>query len=34
MADKLVKTPYELMGGEETILNLADRFYFYMETLP
>ena len=27
-------TPYELMGGEQTILSLVDRFYFYMDTLP
>ena len=27
-------TPYELMGGERTILSLVDRFYFYMEILP
>ncbi len=26
-------TPYELMGGEATILSLVDRFYFYMDTL-
>ena len=34
MADKSIKTPYELMGGEATVLNLVDRFYFYMDTLP
>ncbi len=27
-------TPYQLMGGEATILSLVDRFYFYMDTLP
>ena len=34
MTDKLAKTPYEIMGGEESILNLVDQFYFYMDTLP
>ena len=27
-------TPYGLIGGEQTILILVDRFYFYMDTLP
>ena len=27
-------TPYEMMGGEQALLNLVDRFYFYMDTLP
>jgi hemoglobin len=27
-------TPYELMGGEQALLSLVDRFYFYMDTLP
>jgi hemoglobin len=27
-------TPYGLIGGEEAILNLVDRFYFFMDTLP
>ena len=27
-------TPYEVIGGEQTLLNLVDRFYFYMDTLP
>jgi len=27
-------TPYEVIGGELTLLNLVDRFYFYMDTLP
>lgn len=27
-------TPYELIGGEKTVLSLVDRFYFYMDTLP
>ena len=28
------QTPYDAMGGEQAILNLVDRFYFYMDTLP
>ena len=27
-------TPYGLIGGEQTILSLVDRFYFYMDSLP
>jgi hemoglobin len=27
-------TPYDVMGGEQAILTLVDRFYFYMDTLP
>ena len=27
-------TPYEMIGGEQALLNLVDRFYFYMDTLP
>jgi hemoglobin len=27
-------TPYEMIGGEQTLLKLVDRFYFYMDTLP
>mgnify|MGYP000465109814 CR=1 FL=1 len=34
MTEKSTTTPYQLMGGEPTILNLVDRFYFYMDTLP
>jgi len=34
MTEKSINTPYDLMGGEPTILNLVDRFYFYMDTLP
>ncbi len=34
MTEKSVITPYELMGGEATVLSLVDRFYFYMDTLP
>jgi len=26
-------TPYSLIGGEQSILRLVDRFYFYMEDL-
>jgi hemoglobin len=29
-----IRTPYDLIGGEKTILNLVERFYFYMDTLP
>ncbi len=27
-------TPYGLIGGEQSILILVDRFYFYMDSLP
>lgn len=27
-------TPYGVIGGEQAILTLVDRFYFYMDTLP
>ncbi len=27
-------TPYDAIGGEQTLINLVDRFYFYMDTLP
>lgn len=27
-------TPYDAIGGEQTILSLVDRFYFYMDILP
>jgi hemoglobin len=27
-------TPYVVIGGEPAILNLVERFYFYMDTLP
>ncbi|MEC4749317.1 group II truncated hemoglobin [Methylomicrobium sp. Wu6] len=26
-------TPYDAIGGEQAILSLVDRFYFYMDTL-
>ena len=29
-----ISTPYEMIGGEQILLNLVDRFYFYMDTLP
>lgn len=34
MTDTKQQTPYEMMGGEQAILSLVDRFYFYMDTLP
>jgi hemoglobin len=30
----ITNTPYDAIGGEQTLLNLVDRFYFYMDTLP
>ncbi|MGR8978713.1 MAG: group II truncated hemoglobin [Gammaproteobacteria bacterium] len=27
-------TPYDIIGGEPALLNLVERFYFYMDTLP
>ena len=27
-------TPYDLIGGEQAIINLVDRFYFFMDNLP
>ena len=27
-------TPYDAIGGEQAILSLVDRFYFYMDSLP
>ena len=27
-------TPYDVIGGEQAIRHLVDRFYFYMDTLP
>lgn len=29
-----IKTPYEQMGGEKTVRQLVERFYFLMDTLP
>lgn len=34
MTETQQQTPYLLMGGEKSILNLVERFYFYMDTLP
>jgi hemoglobin len=27
-------TPYDVIGGEQAILSLVERFYFYMDSLP
>lgn len=27
-------TPYDIMGGEQAIRRLVDKFYFYMDILP
>ncbi len=27
-------TPYQLLGGEQGLKNLVQRFYFYMDSLP
>jgi hemoglobin len=27
-------TPYDVIGGEQAIRHLVNRFYFYMDTLP
>jgi hemoglobin len=29
-----IPTPYHLIGGEQALLGLVDRFYFYMDILP
>jgi len=29
-----ITTPYDAIGGEQAILNLVDRFYFFMDNLP
>jgi hemoglobin len=29
-----MNTPYDAIGGEQTLLRLVDRFYFYMDTVP
>ncbi len=34
MTKNLTKTHYQLMGGGDVVLNLVERFYFYMDTLP
>lgn len=33
MTEAQQQTPYIIMGGEKSILNLVERFYFYMDTL-
>ena len=34
MAENIPNTPYDLMGGEATVLLLVKKFYFYMDSLP
>ncbi|WP_340123086.1 group II truncated hemoglobin [Methylobacter svalbardensis] len=34
MTENKQTTPYELIGGETAILNLVERFYFFMDSLP
>lgn len=34
MTEIIPKTPYDLLGGEQAVLSLVDRFYFFMDTLP
>ena len=34
MIEPTKTSPYELLGGEEAVQSLVDRFYFYMDTLP
>lgn len=34
MTENTETTPYELIGAEAALLNLVERFYFYMDTLP
>jgi len=34
MTETQQQTPYVLMGGDKAILNIVERFYFYMDTLP
>lgn len=34
MTDISPTTPYQLMGGKPVILDLVDRFYFHMDSLP
>ena len=29
-----MSTPYDAIGGEQTLLRLVERFYFYMDTVP
>ncbi len=30
----MITTPYERMGGEQTVLNLVNRFYDLMDSIP
>tara|TARA_Y100000296_G_C5156470_1_gene249353 strand:+ start:891 stop:1325 length:435 start_codon:yes stop_codon:yes gene_type:complete len=32
--DKINATPYDRLGGEQTIRNLVHKFYYYMDTMP
>ncbi len=34
MTADIQTTPYQLIGQEEAVLALVERFYFYMDTLP
>lgn len=34
MTENTLKTPYQLLGGEEGTLDLVEHFYFFMDTLP
>lgn len=34
MTEQASITPYELIGNEEAVQSLVERFYFYMDTLP
>lgn len=34
MTENKQTTPYELIGGKTAILNLVERFYFFMDSLP
>ena len=34
MTESTQITPYQLLGGEAAVLNLVERFYFFMDTLP
>lgn len=34
MTKNSTQTPYELIGGASIVLNLVDKFYFYMDILP
>ncbi|MGZ5050352.1 MAG: group II truncated hemoglobin [Methylobacter sp.] len=34
MTEQASITPYELVGKEQAVQSLVERFYFYMDTLP